>query len=163
MQLIKDRALVDDCWNHITSDDLAPAEGACIFTFAHWLEIKDTLAKELMVGIQLTGDDDIKAVAKYLAHFDLIALSFPTFVDGRCYSFAKLLRSRFGFTKEIRATGDVLFDQLAYMERCGINAFEIQDGVDGKSLLKAFSEFSEHYQPSGKLKSVAMLRHNIVQ
>src|SRR5450759_4491575 len=51
-----------------------------------------------------------------------INLEFPKFTDGRAYSQAFLLRRRLGFTGEIRATGDVLIDQLVQMQRSGFEA-----------------------------------------
>ena len=68
--------------------------------------------------------------------------------DGRAFSQARLLRERYGFKGEIRATGDVLYDQLFYMQRCGINGFELRDDQDVPSSLKAFDEMTVTYQPA---------------
>ncbi len=81
--------------------------------------------------------------------FALIALEFPRFNDGRAYSQARLLRSRLGYKGELRATGNVLRDQLLFMRRAGFDSFE----VDGARALaedwaKAFGEFDVFYQPS---------------
>ena len=81
-----------------------------------------------------------------LIHFSLIVLVFPAFTDGRCYSFARLLRERYGFKAEIRAQGDVLYDQLFYMSQCGINSFELANPNRIDKALKAFDDFSESYQ-----------------
>lgn len=67
--------------------------------------------------IELANDADPRDLA--LAGVDRIDLNFPKFSDGRAFSQAFLLSRRLGFKGEIRATGDVLADQLAQMERSG--------------------------------------------
>ncbi len=69
--------------------------------------------------VDLPNDADPQALE--LAGVDQINLNFPKFTDGRAFSQAFLLRRRLGFKGEIRATGDVLADQLAQMERSGFN------------------------------------------
>ena len=81
-----------------------------------------------------------------LANFSLIVLLFPAFTDGRCYSFARLLRDRYGYKGEIRAQGDILHDQLFYMAQCGINSFEMANPNHLMDALTAFDDFSESYQ-----------------
>jgi uncharacterized protein (DUF934 family) len=73
-------------------------------------------------------------------------LIFPTFTDGRCYSFARLLRDRYHYQGEIRAQGDILHDQLYYMTQCGINSFEMENPQRLADALVAFDDFSENYQ-----------------
>lgn len=78
--------------------------------------------------------------------FSTIILEFPAFKDGRAYSQARLLRERYGYTGEIRARGDVLRDQLLFMTRCGVNAFEFAGDAQGANA--AMQEFSFAYQPA---------------
>ena len=59
-----------------------------------------------------------------------IDLHFPKFSDGRAFSQARLLRQRLKFAGEIRATGDVLIDQLVQMARCGFDVAVLREGVD---------------------------------
>ena len=54
-----------------------------------------------------------------------MALAFPAFNDGRSFSKAELLRSRYGFTGAVRAVGQVLVDQLPHMLRLGFSEFEV--------------------------------------
>lgn len=68
--------------------------------------------------------------------------------DGRAFTQARLLRERYGFKGEIRATGDVLYDQLFYMQRCGMNGFELRDDQNASNSLKAFEEMTVTYQPA---------------
>lgn len=73
-----------------------------------------------------------------------VDLHFPKFSDGRAFSQAVLLRRRLGFQGVIRATGDVLIDQLVQMQRCGFSEAvlrEDQDLAHGERLLRQFSGF----------------------
>ncbi len=77
------------------------------------------------LGVILDPDDPLDEIIPDLQHLKMIVLNFPKFTDGRAYSTAQLLRGRLGFKGELRAVGDVLFDQLQLMQRCGFTAFEI--------------------------------------
>jgi len=75
-------------------------------------------------------------------------LDFPQYTDGRAYSQARLLRSQFGFSGELRATGDIRPDQVLFMARAGINAFEFKEQPDQKRIEQALARFTVNYQPS---------------
>ena len=84
-------------------------------------------------------DADLDGVAR-------VDLHFPKFTDGRAYSQARLLRQRRQFTGEIRATGDVLIDQLVHMARCGFDVAVLKDGVDAADAQRQFDRFEGFYQ-----------------
>ena len=75
-----------------------------------------------------------------------VDLNFPKFTDGRAYSQARLLRQRRQFTGEIRATGDVLIDQLVHMARCGFDVAVLKEGVDAADAQRQFDRFEGFYQ-----------------
>ena len=106
------------------------------------LELQNTIA------VQLAGTELAEELADDLAQIDIVVLPFVNFVDGRNYSDAYKLRTRFGFQGEIRAVGDVHFDQLGFLARVGVDAFELSDDEDHDDALRAFQEFSQVYQPS---------------
>ena len=83
-----------------------------------------------------------------LPRVSLIAIEFPSPSEGRGYSQARVLRDRLNFTGEIRAVGHVKRDQIFFMARCGIDAFELAPGVSPQSVLAAFDDFDVAYQPS---------------
>jgi uncharacterized protein (DUF934 family) len=78
----------------------------------------------------------------------MVVLQFPAFRDGRAYSQARSLRLHHGYQGEIRASGNVLRDQLMYMERVGFSSFELDAKQDINDALKAFDEISVKYQAS---------------
>lgn len=77
---------------------------------------------------------------------DRVVLKFPKFTDGRAYSQAFLLRRRLGFQGDIRATGDVLIDQLVQMQRSGFSSVVLGDGVDATLAQRQFDRFPGYYQ-----------------
>ena len=146
MQIIKDKAIVEDQWVHFDGQGDLP-DGDLIVSLDVW----QTRANELQgrrVGLQLEPDQHPKDIRDELANFELIAINFPTFMDGRGYSYAKILRDRFGFEGEIRAVGDVMRDQMFYMQRCGFTAYEVKEGRDIHDAIKEIDDFSVKYQVS---------------
>ena len=149
MQIIKDNKIIDDDWERVREleNDSPVPEGKVIIPFSYWQANREQLIDSgKKMAVCVSSADDIEEVAKDLAHFELIALDFPVFTDGRSYSNARLLRERHGYTGELRAVGDVLQDQLFYMQRCGFNAFQLREDKDINAALKAFSDFSVKYQ-----------------
>ncbi len=144
MKIIKDKAIVEDSWTHYDGTGDMPA-GDLIVPLAVW---KETDLSGRKVGLRLEPDDHPGDIVDDLNSFDLIAINFPTFNDGRGYSYAKILRDRFGYRKEIRAIGDVMRDQMFYMQRCGFNAYEVKVDRDIKDALHAFDDFTVTYQTS---------------
>jgi uncharacterized protein (DUF934 family) len=95
-------------------------------------------------GQLLTLTNDADPLQQSLQDVQTIELHFPKFTDGRAFSQALMLRRRCGFEGEIRATGDVLIDQLSQMQRCGFSSAVLradQDIAKGRQLLSHFSAF----------------------
>ena len=96
--------------------------------------------------LRLQPADDPACFAHRLGELDRVEVSFPKFGDGRGYSIARLLRTRYGYTGELRAVGHITRDLLPFLERVGFDAFELRDGEDAAEALRAFSTFSSWYQ-----------------
>jgi uncharacterized protein (DUF934 family) len=120
-----------------------------IVPFRLWREqqaLVDSLG--IAVGVLVRDDDDLDQVAAELPRIALVAVAFPRFTNGRGYSIARLLRGRYGYRGELRAVGDVMRDQLFYMQRVGFDAFELRADQDPAVALTAFADFTEAYQAS---------------
>ncbi len=98
--------------------------------------------------LQLANDADLAALAaaNAFAGVERIELQFPAFTDGRAYTQALLLRRRYRFQGDIRATGDVLIDQLVHMHRSGFSSAVLAEGVDPAAAERQFARFSAFYQ-----------------
>lgn len=148
MHIIKDGRIVADDWRHL-ADDESLAGPRVTVSYSRWLAEKERLRKEgIEVGVRLSGDDPIEVLAESedLSRFPLIVIEFPQMSDGRGFSLARLLRERYGYRGEIRARGDFIRDQMFFLSRVGVNAFECGQDQDLESLLPALSEFTVRYQ-----------------
>jgi uncharacterized protein (DUF934 family) len=99
-------------------------------------------------SVSLANTDDVLALGPDIDRLELIVLHFPKFTDGRAYSQARLLRGRLGYRGELRATGNVLRDQLPFLLRCGFDSFDSEQAGFGEALARARSVFSVVYQPT---------------
>ncbi len=146
MQIIKDQQIVENEWFH--ADEMAeqPA-GKVTIPFSRWQEQRADLIDHTHLGIRLTTSDSVTDIIADLKYFELIAIVFEKFNDGRGYTQARLLRERFGFKGEIRAVGNILRDQLYYLMRCGFNAFEFGNDENLENALQAFTAYSISAQP----------------
>ena len=97
-------------------------------------------------AVVVPNDVDIEALADELPLLDLIALQFPKWTDGRAYSQARLLRTRYRFGGEIRATGDVVADMLPLLARTGFDAVALRTDQSVETARRALGFFAHHYQ-----------------
>ena len=158
MALIKDNRLIDDEFADVTQSDSIPGTGAVLVSLEQWqAERESLLTRGKPLGVRLRSDQSPELIADDLPHLTLVALEFPQFRDGRAYSYARLLRERYGFGGELRAVGDVLMEQLHFMIRVGFDAFELRDGGDPLEAFRAaLNDYSVWYQPTGDGRATAL-------
>jgi len=151
-EIIRKGAVVQDDWQ-VVRPEAGQAIGALppgriIVPLALWLTQAEALVARGNVGVWLAGTDDPAQLAPWLERLSLVAVDFPKFTDGRGFSIAYLLRSRFGWRGELRAIGDVLPDQVFYMQRVGFDAFAVRSDRSVATALRALKTFSDAYQGS---------------
>lgn len=144
--LINQEAALVNNWVTIEDYESELPAGQIIIDSAFWLENQAKLEGRKDIALLLKGDADLEALKPFLNSFDLIAVHFPAFADGRGYSLARLLKERYDFKGEIRAVGDVLIDQLHFMKRCGFDTYDLKEGLSAEKALNYFSTFSDPYQ-----------------
>ena len=150
MPLIKNGQVVPEDWGYVSDEAPLPSTGAVFVSLARWQAERDALrGRNQPVGVVLPNDADPKAIAEDLPHLSAIALVFPKYTDGRAYSQARLLRERYGFTGQLRATGNVLRDQLLFMQRSGFDAYEIARPDAAEVFRAALAEMTLFHQPTG--------------
>jgi uncharacterized protein (DUF934 family) len=153
-KLVKDGAIVDDSWTLLDKPEgdaaaVAVPAGQVIVPLSIWLAQSDNLKARTDIGVWLDSDETADQLGADAQQLPLVAVNFPTFMDGRAFSTARLLRERFGFTGELRAVGNFMRDQLCYLRRCGVNAFAFANSeVDLDAALKSLNDFTEYYQAS---------------
>ena len=98
-------------------------------------------------AVRVEPGDDARLLIPHLDRLALIEIAFPSFMDGRGYSSARILREA-GYTGELRAEGDVLLDQIRHMVRCGFDSFAPQKPIDPAAAKEAIARFEHVYQPT---------------
>jgi len=157
MVLLKDGNLTDDTFTDVSQMDTLPASGAILVSLTQWQEHCEELKQRSEpVGIVLRSDEKPEAIQDDLASLALIALDFPAFGDGRAYSSARVLRDQLGYAGELRAIGDVLLEQLHFMQRVGFNAFEINSNDAESDWQTAAADISVWYQDTGDGRATAV-------
>ncbi len=126
MPLLKNGQISVDQWVRVNDGDPLPRSGDIIISFDRYAnETEGTAPVTGRIGVTFENDRPIEEILAHIANVDLVVLCFPAFTDGRAYSQARTLRHQFRFDGEIRASGNVLPDQISLMNECGFDAFEI--------------------------------------
>lgn len=157
--IIKNKAIVSDDWVVLrltedqSADTVSVPEGRVMVPLPVWQAQKDVLKNRPELGVWFASDERPEVLKGEVDQFSVIAVDFPKFSDGRGYSIAYNLRARLGYSGELRAIGDVLRDQLFYMQRVGFDAFAPRADRSIEDALKGLFDFSEKYQTSWDEKS----------
>jgi uncharacterized protein (DUF934 family) len=150
MPLVKDSRIVADDFARIADDAPVPAGGAIIVTAARYLADATSFAsRQAPTGVVWPNDRPVAELVPYLAKLALVALVFPKFRDGRAFSQARLLRERYDYRGELRATGQVLRDQFLFMLRAGFDSFEVTKDADAAAFADSVRRYDVFYQPTG--------------
>ena len=159
MPLIKNGAVVADPYVTVRDDATLPESGPIIVTAARLIaDAAEILSRGAPVGVIWPNNKNVAELAPLLDQLAVVALVFPNFKDGRAYSQARLLRERYGFRGELRATGQVLRDQFLFMLRAGFDAFEVKKQSDAEAFATTVKHYSVFYQPTGDGRVTALHR-----
>ncbi|MDD5247469.1 MAG: DUF934 domain-containing protein [Rhodocyclaceae bacterium] len=153
-KIIKNRDIVEDRWTVLTlaANDTPQTVrlpfGPVLVPLSVWQARKEDLVRRewdqgTAFGVWLGPSDDPAAIAADLEDFSVVGVLFPKFTDGRGYSIATLLRTRYGYRGELRALGDIGRDQIHYLHRVGFDAYAIKEP---ELALASLDDFSEAYQ-----------------
>ncbi|MEO9601025.1 DUF934 domain-containing protein [Parasphingorhabdus sp.] len=117
------------------------------------------LGESNATAVRIEPGEDARQLLPFLDRLSLIEVAFPAFGDGRGYSTAQILREA-GYAGELRASGDVLLDQVAYMQRCGFDAFAPDAPIDPELMEEAIRRYDHVYQgTSDQRTAIWKLRH----
>lgn len=152
--IIKNKSVVDDDWSVLrlgegdTPETVVVPSGKIIVPLTVWQAQRETLLQRSEIGVWLASNQRAEELQNDLDRFLVIAVDFPRFSDGRGYSLAYHLRVRLNYHGELRAIGDVLRDQLFYMQRVGFDSFAPRTDKNIHEALQSLSDFSLSYQAS---------------
>ena len=161
LKLIKNGQVVADDWQIVpltageAAEDVAVPAGRVLVPLAVWRARHDELGSRAdsgELGVWLNSGEGPEELADDARRFAVIGVDFPKFTDGRGYSTATLLRTRYAYTGELRAIGEVLRDQFNYLTRCGFDALQPRPGRYTDEQLEAarasLADFTVPYQAS---------------
>ncbi|MDR3464964.1 MAG: DUF934 domain-containing protein [Xanthobacteraceae bacterium] len=155
MPLVKANVIVSDDFVQVADDAPLP-DGAILISATRLLADAETiLRRNGNTGVVWPNNRSVAELVPYLGRLAVIALVFPTFRDGRAYTQARLLRERYGFEGELRATGQVLRDQFVFMLRSGFDAFDVKKDSDAEAFCQVARRYSVVYQPTGDGRATA--------
>lgn len=159
MPLVKDGQIVEDRFVRVADDAPLP-EGTPVLVTAERLlaNASELAARGAPVGVLWPNNRKVAELEPLLKNLALVALVFPKFRDGRAYSQARLLRERYGYAGELRATGDVLRDQFQFLVRAGFDSFEVKKPADARVFAQSAARFSVFYQPAADGRISALRR-----
>ena len=150
--IIRHRRIAEDSWLRLEAKPWLqvgetglvpdfPLSADLLVPLGLWrLRREDLVARAGRLGLLVESWDEPETFAEALPHLELVAVSIAQFSDGRAYSLARLLRTRYRYGGELRAIGDVLRDQLLYLSRCGFDAFALRDPDRSSEVLASFFE-----------------------
>jgi uncharacterized protein (DUF934 family) len=149
MPLVKAGRIAEDRFVRVVDDAPVPDGAAAILPAARFLaDAHELVLRQAPIGVVWPNDRKVAELAPYLDWIALVALMFPNFRDGRAYSQARLLRERYHFRGELRATGQILRDQCLFLQRAGFDAFELTKAADAPAFVAAVQRYSVFYQPA---------------
>ena len=143
-KLIKNGIVSDDQWILIAAGESYNNDDDILLNVADWND--DAANRSGKTGIWLDSDQAPSLIPVAVNDLPVIAINFPAFADGRGYSYAHVLRQEMGYTGELRAVGDVLRDQLFFMQRCGFDAYSLRADRDAEQAIASFNDFQNSYQ-----------------
>jgi len=139
-----------DQWHQAVGEDgpmqQPPERAHTLLTLEQWHAVREGWPQGLATGVIVPNTVDIETLANDLPRLALVALQFPKWIDGRAYSQARLLRSRYRFAGEVRATGDVVVDMMPLLARTGFDAAQLRHDQKQSSAERALGFFPGHYQ-----------------
>lgn len=135
-----------DRWTLIPEDRPVTPAAHTLLSWAQWRHMREQWPAGLPVGVSFPNDADIEVLADDLARLDLVVLHFPKWTDGRAYSQARLLRSRYRYRGEIRGTGDVVVDMTPLMARTGFDTAVLREGQSVEVAQRTLGFFPAYYQ-----------------
>lgn len=151
-QIIKNNAVIHDDWSVLrlnegdTPEAVAVPSGKVLVPLKVWLAQRAVLQSRADIGVWFASNERVEDLQDDVAKLAVIGVDFPKFGDGRGYTIAYRLRNRLGYRGELRAIGDVLRDQLFYMQRVGFDAFAVRADKDIHDAVRSLNDFSVTYQ-----------------
>jgi uncharacterized protein (DUF934 family) len=151
MPIFKGQGFVEDEWT-LVADDASLHSGSAVVSKTRFIAERDALAaRNAPLGLILRSGETLDGLEEDIERFALIVLDIPKYTDGRSYSTARLLRERYGYRGELRASGDVLRDQVMFLHRVGFDSFAVtHEGTIAALRVGKIKLVHTHYQAAAR-------------
>ncbi len=148
--LYKPHAFHVDEWQTLDAEAELPASGAYFLGLERALELLEAGKPAFRLGVIVDAGEDVTRIGDHLDKIDAVAVNFPAFADGRAFSSSRLLRERYDYKGEVRATGAYILDQMPMLVRCGVDVFDVQDPNVRAGLERdEWPDVTNYYQSTG--------------
>jgi len=156
-RLYKAGAFVADTWVSLDDRTTLPIDGRAIVPLARWrAELAELISAGLPIGVAVGPGEAVDPRTDNIDRLGVIAIAFAKFTDGRGYSQARMLREQAGYKGELRATGEILLDQVPLLERCGFDALAVSHAPTIAALERGhLPAIAQVYQPTGARPTAA--------
>jgi uncharacterized protein (DUF934 family) len=161
MPVVDRNGPIEDAWTALPDGAPVP-KGASIIVSLERLrnEHNSLFADAAAVGVEISGDVDLDQLKQFLPQLSIVVVRFDAMKDGRPFSIGRLLRERYGFEKDLRATGPFIPDQALFLLRCGYTSFDVDETFSLSALKRSIAAYSAWYQrASDRAATVLDLRH----
>jgi uncharacterized protein (DUF934 family) len=150
ISLVPDRDPVptNDNWVRLADGESPAADGHVIVPFARLKGGDNQVFAAAAVGVEIGGADPVEELKPWLDRLGVVVLRFATFKDGRLFTAARLLRQRLGYRGDVRAAGDFLPDQTAFLLRSGVTSMEVGDRFPLDAAVRSARAYTVRYQPA---------------
>ncbi|MEP3048433.1 MAG: DUF934 domain-containing protein [Roseibium sp.] len=148
--IYKDGEFVEESWVRVDAETAVSAEGDLLIPLTLFLENANAwLDRAGRTAVVVEPGEDVETAAAYLDQLAFVAVSFPSFADGRAFSTARDLREHLNYDGDIRAVGQYILDQVPLARRCGVSSFEISKPEVLKALKAGeWPEVTKYLQPA---------------
>lgn len=138
---------ISDGWERLADDAAVKAGASVLVSFQRLKNEHNALFAEAgAVGVEVAGDVELEDLEPFLPRLGLVVVRFAFMRDGRPFSIGRLLRERYGYTRDLRAVGDFIPDQVLFLLRCGFNSFEVGPTFSAEALRHAVAAYTVWYQ-----------------
>ncbi|QDG79266.1 DUF934 domain-containing protein [Labrenzia sp. PHM005] len=141
---------VEETWVRADAETEVSADTDLLVPLALFLEDADAFTSRTgKTALLVEPGDEVEKAATYLDQLAYVAVSFPSFADGRGFSTARDLREHLNYQGDIRAVGNYILDQVPLARRCGVSSFEISKPEVLKALKAGeWPEVTKYLQPA---------------
>ncbi len=130
--LIKQQRLSGDPWRKIEDPAVLPynASSFSLLPLQAFVNLSECPTELKRIGVWFSVDTEPTHITRAILKLPLLCIETTDFNDGRTFTLASIIKQQLGYQGELRASGNLLLEQLPYLSQCGIDSFSLPDQCD---------------------------------